>query len=52
MTALLRFKSCPLAIAGWILGLFIEEDRPAHDHETLDYQGPRRDDDESGWWIG
>ncbi len=51
MTALLRFRSCAIAIADWLLSLVIEEDRPAHSGESLDYQGPQRRDDESGWWV-
>ena len=51
MTDLLRFKSCAIALAGWVLDLFIPEGRPAHSGEALDYQGPRRDDDESRWFT-
>jgi hypothetical protein len=52
MTALLRFKSCALEAVGWLLSLVIDEDRPAHAGESLDYQGPQRRDDENGWFIG
>jgi hypothetical protein len=52
MTALLRFKSCAVALAGFVLSLVIEEDRPAHAGESLDYRGPQRRDDENGWFIG
>ena len=51
MTALLRFKSCALAIADFIIGMFMEEDRPAHDHESIEYSGPERDEKDGAWWI-
>ena len=50
MTAFIRFRSCAIAVADFILGMFLEEDRPAHDHESTDYTGPTRNDGGS-WWI-
>ena len=52
MTALIRFRSCALAVADFIIGLFIEEDRPAHSGESIEYRGPERDEDENGWFVG
>ena len=51
MTALLRFKSCALAVAGYIIGLFIAEDRPAHANESIEYRGPERDEDADRWFL-
>ena len=51
MTALIRFRSCALAVADFIIGLFMEEDRPAHANESVEYRGPERDEDERNWWV-
>jgi hypothetical protein len=51
MTALLRFKSCAVALADWLLSMVIEEDRPAHANESMEYRGPDRDEDERNWWV-
>jgi hypothetical protein len=52
MAGLLEAEGAAFDVAGFVLGLFIEEDRPAHAGESVDYQGPQRRDDENGWFIG